>query len=593
MLEHINLPPRETFAYLESRYGRIPRPESPKVVDEANREHNLPFEQCAAEDSTQSAGSSNDEPENSPGELVDSPSDCAEITTGHLEPETEIIDAQRVDYLPLVEVGAVDSERLDELADTPREGKTPDLEDKSLEGRDSDPGYWEILSNEGYEPIDSPIEDTQCLSMDDETIVNVPDPPSSRSELPTIQVKCPTSVKRVPTRTHSATSTDFILPMPEPMPKDPDKAEHGGWHDDGASSGHPDSHQVRKSMLTGNRGQHTECKAKRPNRSPTPPTPFPKRTGDASLPYRVPHRCGRLKSNTESISNTHTRRNAYCVQVVPKWIPPYLSTSTKRLGYLMGGSWMVTVCYNKVRHAIRVETRGYTHHGSHTNVSPPHEILLHLQNISITFWQQVMPSVSIPNDGRWSTSLLMVKWLPVSSRTRQGDEHRAKWPNDLPVPSKPARSDFAHPPGTLRDPRRRGRIKTDLGNVCNVKTRGRSASIPTIPISPPRELARTLWNVANTYWRHGIPPGWTCNVKIPSLFETAASRQRYKARGHRRRRPDNLATNLSFKLTADEKFTGWASTEDTNLKTEPQYQWFNPDRFFEFVGLSRRTPYQT
>ncbi|KIK14895.1 hypothetical protein PISMIDRAFT_16969, partial [Pisolithus microcarpus 441] len=483
--------------------------------------------QCAAEDSTQSAGSSNDEPENSPGsqgELVDSPSDCTEITTGHLEPETEIIDAQQVDYLPLVEVGAVDSERLDELADTPREGKTPDLEDKSLEGRDSNPGYWEILSNEGYELIDPPIEDNRCLSMDDETIINVPDPPSSHSELPTIQVKCPTSVKRVPTRTHSATSTDFTLPMPEPMPKESDKVEHGGWHDDGASSGHPDSHRVRKSMLTGNRGQHGEHEAKRPMHSPAPPAPPPNGIPDMLTPFTNLLRRGRLKMKAENVSNACSRSNAYRARAVLMRPLPPLSTPSKRSITPAGWSWMVTVYYNKVRHTIRVETRGYTHHGSHTSVSPPHKVLHRLRNISNTFWRQGVPPKSMLNDMQWPTNLPMAKRLPVSSSTRRGYKCRAKWPNDLPVPSRPTQNDFAYPPGTLRDPRRRGRIKTDLRNICNVETRGRSASILTIPFSPPRELAKHLWNVANTYWRHGIPPGRSESVENPLLFETTASR---------------------------------------------------------------------
>lgn len=45
-----------------------------------------------------------------------------------------------------------------------REEKTPDLDDKSLDGGDNDPGYWETLSNDGYDLIDPPIEEDQARS---------------------------------------------------------------------------------------------------------------------------------------------------------------------------------------------------------------------------------------------------------------------------------------------------------------------------------------------------------------------------------------------------------------------------------------------
>ncbi|KAI6142922.1 hypothetical protein EDD17DRAFT_215673 [Pisolithus thermaeus] len=564
--------PRETFAYLESRYGRIPRPESPKVVDEANRERDLLSEQCATEGSAQSTENSNNEPENSPGsqgEPVYSPSDCAEITKGHLEPEMEIIDAQQVDYLPMVEVGVADSEVLNECTnalDAPGEGSQW-ASDEAAESQDLPESSSKTLDSVGNAVGQAgvrqqmPIEDSQCLVMDDETVANVPDPPTTHYKLPTSQIRCPT-------RTHSATSTKPILPVLEPQPKEPDKAETGGGCNDAVSRDPVGSQGVKKTMLADSRGQHGEHEAKRLNHSPAPPTPLPKHTGDTTLLYRVPRRRERLKSSAESVSNAHTRQNAYCVQVVRKRILPCLSMSTKRLEYLAGGSWMVTVRYNKVRHVIRVETRGYTHRGSHTNVSSPHKVLQHLWNVSNTLWMQGVPHVSTLNDARWPTNLPMAKQLPVSSSTKQGDEHRAKRPNDLPAPSKPTRIDFPHPPGTLRDARRRGRIKTDLRNICNAETRGRNASILTIPIPPPRKLARTLWNVADTYWRHGIPPGRSESVENPLLFETAASRQRYKARGraHSKRIPEMAVATTCSTATATSRLLALHKDSKLNLQ---------------------------
>ncbi|KAI6152911.1 hypothetical protein EDD17DRAFT_1633204 [Pisolithus thermaeus] len=66
--------PHETFAYLENCYSRIPRPEIQKVVDEAIQQHDMPYEQCEAENG-------NNKPENSHGGEEDSlhiPRDSAE-----------------------------------------------------------------------------------------------------------------------------------------------------------------------------------------------------------------------------------------------------------------------------------------------------------------------------------------------------------------------------------------------------------------------------------------------------------------------------------------------------------------------------------
>ncbi|KAI6094808.1 hypothetical protein F5141DRAFT_1069076 [Pisolithus sp. B1] len=77
--------PHETFAYLKNRYGRIPRLEIQKVVDEAIQQHDMPYEQCEAENG-------NNELENSHGGEEDSlhiPSDSTETTNGCTKPEVE------------------------------------------------------------------------------------------------------------------------------------------------------------------------------------------------------------------------------------------------------------------------------------------------------------------------------------------------------------------------------------------------------------------------------------------------------------------------------------------------------------------------
>ncbi|KAI6168749.1 hypothetical protein EDD17DRAFT_1529975 [Pisolithus thermaeus] len=119
--------PREAFAYLEHRYGQIPRPEIQKTVDEAVQQHDMPSEQYMTGECAQSTCDSNDGPENLPGgheDLADSPNDCTETESGFLTPKTKVTDAQHVEpHLLVVEVGAMDSKWLDEGTDAP---KAPD-----------------------------------------------------------------------------------------------------------------------------------------------------------------------------------------------------------------------------------------------------------------------------------------------------------------------------------------------------------------------------------------------------------------------------------------------------------------------------------
>ncbi|KAI6112630.1 hypothetical protein F5141DRAFT_1108844 [Pisolithus sp. B1] len=87
----------------------------------------MPYRQCEAEVSTQSAATSNNKPEYSPEWEDDSlgiQSDCAETESGFLTPKTKVADVQHVEpHLLVVEVGAMDSKWPDEGMDTP---KAPD-----------------------------------------------------------------------------------------------------------------------------------------------------------------------------------------------------------------------------------------------------------------------------------------------------------------------------------------------------------------------------------------------------------------------------------------------------------------------------------
>ncbi|KAI6030255.1 hypothetical protein EDC04DRAFT_3091690, partial [Pisolithus marmoratus] len=123
------------------------------------------------------------------------------------------------------------------------------------------------------------------------------------------------------------------------------------------------------------------------------------------------------------------------------------------------------------------------------------------------------------------------------ARTRRYIKSWMKQPNGLPASTIRPPNGLVYPPGTLRDPRRRRRIKTRPKNVSKSRPRGcKRLMLLIIPIPPPRKLVRPLWNVANTYWRHGIPPGRMQNDGKLAIFKTAASRSWYKvkARAHYR-----------------------------------------------------------
>ncbi|KAI5982799.1 hypothetical protein EDC04DRAFT_2915336 [Pisolithus marmoratus] len=116
----------------------------------------------------------------------------------------------------------------------------------------------------------------------------------------------------------------------------------------------------------------------------------------------------------------------------------------------------------------------------------------------------------------------------------RGCQHAAcqtKQPNGLPASPKTPPNGLVNPPGTIRDPRRRGRMKTKPENVSKSGQTGcKRLMLLSMPISPPRHLSKYLWNVANTYWKKGIPPGRMQNDDKLVIFNTAASRLWYKVK---------------------------------------------------------------
>ncbi|KAI6016455.1 hypothetical protein PISMIDRAFT_13233 [Pisolithus microcarpus 441] len=137
----------------------------------------------------------------------DTTSEHAETKTGHTKPQTEVVDARQVaDILSKVEVGAVDSIQPDAHVNTleaPDKGcqcasdkvkerwDLPGLSSKALK-----PEGVTTRQASGHSMEDVPrisFEEDQCTRMNsDEPILDIPDPPSTHTELPTLQIEYPT-----------------------------------------------------------------------------------------------------------------------------------------------------------------------------------------------------------------------------------------------------------------------------------------------------------------------------------------------------------------------------------------------------------------
>ncbi|KAI6038309.1 hypothetical protein EDC04DRAFT_3090900 [Pisolithus marmoratus] len=176
------------------------------------------------------------------------------------------------------------------------------------------------------------------------------------------------------------------------------------------------------------------------------------------------------------------------------WLPDH---DTKRI-----------IGYNEVSDAGNAQTRGHVHHGDHTDGNPTILLSRALTKrwkpswyIYGTYWMQ-----GVSNRIKTSTENIS------DAHTRQYTKSWMKQPNGLPVSPIQPPNGLVYPPGTLRDPCRRRWIKTRPKNISKSRQRGcKHLMLLSMPISPPCHLSKYLWNVTNTYWWKGVPPGWMRN----------------------------------------------------------------------------------
>ncbi|KAI6021102.1 hypothetical protein EDC04DRAFT_3143916 [Pisolithus marmoratus] len=278
----------------------------------------------------------------------------------------------------------------------------------------------------------------------------------------------------------------------------------------------------------------SEHKAKWPNGSPAPSKWPPNGLTHAPSTLSDPRQHGKIKMKSKNISIVRTRPSAYRTLVVTMQPLRLISTPTDPSGIIAGGSPTLYVRYNEVSDARNVETRGIRHPRDHTHgipiISPsrgPTKCWKSPWYVAGTHWMQGVSK-------RIKTSSENIS----DARTRRYTKYRMKQPNGSPELPYRSPNDLAHPPGILRDPRRRGRIKTKPENISKSGQKGcKRLMLPSMPISPLRHLSKHLWNVANTYWRQGVPPGQTQNDNKPVIFKTAALAITVQGQGARAPQP--------------------------------------------------------
>ncbi|KAI6094281.1 hypothetical protein F5141DRAFT_1070047 [Pisolithus sp. B1] len=272
--------PHETFAYLEKRYGRIPRAD---IVNEAAQQCHVPSEQYATEESAPSTCNSNNGSGNSPsdeGNSPESPIDCAETIAGCTKPKTEVVDTQQVeDNLLEVEDRATDLQQSEECASAL---EAPDEGSQCASDEVAESGDLPEMSSKALDPVDSIsgqaagysikcipqtcLKYSQHARTNSETILNIPDPPGMCAEPSIPHAECSTLQNKASAQTRSSTSTELELPVYAPRYNEAHIPYWIFWPPECEN-------EKNNTPLTKADGQHLDAYAKQPSAIPAAPRP--------------------------------------------------------------------------------------------------------------------------------------------------------------------------------------------------------------------------------------------------------------------------------------------------------------------------------
>ncbi|KAI6102103.1 hypothetical protein F5141DRAFT_1241828 [Pisolithus sp. B1] len=555
--------PREAFAYLECRYGPIPRPESIKVADEAMPQCDMQSEQYATEEGAQGTYNSDNEPIYSPeGEdSLDIPNDCAKTESGFLTPETKVADVRHVEpYLLEVEVGDTGGMWPDECANT-------------LEAPDE-------CSQRASNKVE---EGNNLLELSSEALESQGDLPDTTSE----HAETQTGHRKPETEVVDTQQVVNVLPMVEvgttgqtqhdKHVKEHEAPDEKGQHVDNIAEHANLPESISEALepaddISRSAGRHSIESG--------PQTPIKddqhlqmSGTLDTQDPQPADHIC-----DTEGVYLEHAA--AILLLYASEKTQPHLEEPGVELGRFMqlqetvrpaperdrtSGGWCETYQGHFVwdtppdevwrmgvygsagagwgygmiveSTAMKLEIRDISTETTHMASHLLHLEMVHKEPDKAETGGGCNDAVSRDPIGSQGVEKTML----AGSGSQHG-ECKAKRPRCSPAPPAPCPNGTGHVLRTSRDPCRRGRLKMHAeshppclfgpmkrlrhptGGYQTMK-RGYNQVRPRILMRLLlllSNLLKRLWNVANTYWRHGVPPRSTRNdVKRPTYLRMA------------------------------------------------------------------------
>ncbi|KIK24569.1 hypothetical protein PISMIDRAFT_403406, partial [Pisolithus microcarpus 441] len=475
----------------------------------------------------------------------DTTSEHAETKTGHMKPETEVVDVrQAADILSKVEVGAVDLIQPDEHAnalETPDEGcqhasnevedrwDLPGLSSKALEPEGDTTRQASGHSMEDVPRI--PFKEDRCTWMNgDELILDIPDPPGTHTEHPVPHIECPTSQNRSLGRMRSTTTTPY--------------------------AGKSDKLQDVRSLEL-----HCKQASRRPHET------YQVHPTCETLPNEA-RRMGVLSSpgvgwgDGMAVEATVTTLEIRAISVKTAEIQPHLllwDITPKVPDKAEGAGGGDSATSSEFCDSLRAEKpvladSGSQHIEEEVKQSSSLPALPRPLLNAIRYTHR--PSTDSQRPGRVKTSAESVS----KARTRQNAYLILMWPLlPLSTPSKRLR----HPMGGSWM-MERGYNK--VRHASRVRTRGltyRGDHIHgSLAISTPNEVLRHLWNVANTYWHQGVPPRSICSADKLTNSYTASWQPWYMAKRGLRHRA---------RLRSNAENESWQAERSMAVRNQPTW----------------------
>ncbi|KAI6003410.1 hypothetical protein EDC04DRAFT_2908221 [Pisolithus marmoratus] len=527
--------PLEKFAFLEKRFGLIPRPDSWLAAEEGTRQSDSQPEQSAVGETAQSTCNSHNEPEKPSSEEADSPgspNDCTETKSRYLTPESEVIDVRQVEpYLPVVEVGTVNSKQPDERDHT---GVTSTSFPANTVAAEQPTVVLHKCTEIAYGPMapEATIVDVQS-QVAGSCAANSNKREGECTEIPTGYLEPETDIIDVQ-QTEPDEHADMLeVPDERSQGTNNDIAEHQTLPEWTSGVSDPADNATRYSCGRSIENASIECNEDIPMDGKTVAN-VPDPPGIHAEPATSHDKRSTLQNKppVRIHNGTVTELKLPCTR--SEWTPRHPQRTRRRHSTR-------NTPPDKVW-GVGVHKHARTGKGDSTDIRSTAT----KPEIRATSAQMVDTPADLPHlercpkepdkakdtsgggDDKPSSEFSDshgVRKLMLAGSGSQRTEQEVKRSNGLPVPSEMHANGFIHPPRTLKDTRRHGRIKTGLRNICSIETRGYRRLALNVPTSLPHEVSKRLWNIADTCQRQDMPPRRTRNHYGHSDSRMAVSRQ--------------------------------------------------------------------